>query len=196
MMEKLVEWTVLAGETEVLGENPSRRHFVHHKSHLPDPGANSGHRGGKPATNRFSYGAVSCIHRSINNQRMIMQEIVNVIIIFFLILIVGGWSPKWVHWARRPLLAYCIWLWGWRIWWNEDWQGKPQCSEKTCPSATFSATIPAWQDPGANPDSHCGKPAPNRLRYGAALFYNYSLMYVLTNLAVLHTHCMWVWHFD
>jgi hypothetical protein len=27
--------------------------FVHHKSHLPNPGR----RGGKPATNRFRYGA-------------------------------------------------------------------------------------------------------------------------------------------
>jgi hypothetical protein len=35
-----------------------RRHFVHHKSHLPDPGANPGRRGGKPATNRFSYDAM------------------------------------------------------------------------------------------------------------------------------------------
>jgi hypothetical protein len=47
----------LAGETEILGENLPRRHFVHYKSHLPDPGANPGRRGGKPATNRFSYGA-------------------------------------------------------------------------------------------------------------------------------------------
>jgi hypothetical protein len=51
MMEKLVE--LLARETEVLGENLPQFHFVQHKPHmLPvrDP------RGGKPATNRLSYG--------------------------------------------------------------------------------------------------------------------------------------------
>jgi hypothetical protein len=46
----------LAGETEVLGETLPPHHIVHHKSHLPDPGANPGRRGGKPAPNRFSYG--------------------------------------------------------------------------------------------------------------------------------------------
>jgi hypothetical protein len=57
MMEKLVEWTVLEGETEVLGENLPRRHSVHHKSNLPDTGAKPGRHSRKPATNRFSYDA-------------------------------------------------------------------------------------------------------------------------------------------
>jgi hypothetical protein len=57
MMENLVEWK-LAGETEVPGENPPQRHFVHHKSNLTYPGSNPGRRGGKPATNRLSCGPV------------------------------------------------------------------------------------------------------------------------------------------
>jgi hypothetical protein len=54
MMEKLVEW--LAGETEVLGENLSLFRFIYHKPHMLCQDANSGRRGGKPATNLFSYG--------------------------------------------------------------------------------------------------------------------------------------------
>jgi hypothetical protein len=54
-MEKLVEWW-LARETEVLGESLPQYHFVHHKFHMSWPVANRGRRGGKPATNRLSYG--------------------------------------------------------------------------------------------------------------------------------------------
>jgi hypothetical protein len=51
------------------------------------------------------------------------------------------------------------WGWLWSNWWNEDWQGKPKYSEKTCPSATLSTTNPTWLDPGSNPGLRGGKPA-------------------------------------
>jgi hypothetical protein len=56
MMEKLVEW--LAGGTEVLEENLLQCRFVHHKPTCC-PDAKPGRRGGKPATNRLSYGTVN-----------------------------------------------------------------------------------------------------------------------------------------
>jgi hypothetical protein len=87
---------------------------------------------------------------------------------------VGGGVQTGSTRHRGHLLSYCTcpeWLWRWRIFrWNEDWQGKPKYSEKTCPSATLSTTNPTWPDPGLNPGRRGGKPATNRLSYGAAIY--------------------------
>jgi hypothetical protein len=57
IMEKQMECR-LAGETEVLGENLPQRHFCPSQNPTcPDPSLNPDRRGGKPATNRLSYGA-------------------------------------------------------------------------------------------------------------------------------------------
>jgi hypothetical protein len=50
-------WSNLAGETEVLGGNLPRRHFVNHKIPHDDPARTPDRSGEKPATNRLSYGA-------------------------------------------------------------------------------------------------------------------------------------------
>jgi hypothetical protein len=70
----------------------------------------------------------------------------------------------------------------WSNWWNEDWQGKPKYSEKTCPSATLSTTNPTWADPGANTGRRGGKPATNRLSYGAAKTCILKKRYFLTGV--------------
>jgi hypothetical protein len=91
--------------------------------------------------------------------------------IFFYLPIVGGGVQTGSTRHRGHLLSYCAWpgwLWGWRIIrWNKDWQGKPKYSEKICPSATLSTTNPTWPHPGLNPGPRGGKPATNRLSYGA-----------------------------
>jgi hypothetical protein len=57
MVEKQMECR-LVGETEVLGENLPQRHFCPSQNPTwPDSGLNPGRRGGKPVTNRLSYGA-------------------------------------------------------------------------------------------------------------------------------------------
>jgi hypothetical protein len=71
------------------------------------------------------------------------------------------------YWPTVPAPDDRSW-WLRRNWWNEDWQGKPKYSEKTCPSATLSTTNPTWLEPGLNPGHRGGKPATNRLSYGAA----------------------------
>jgi hypothetical protein len=71
----------LAGETQVLGENLPQRHFCLSPQNptWTDPGLNPGRRGGKPATNRLSYGAAPM--RTVNSFRL---QIVCSIYHFFL----------------------------------------------------------------------------------------------------------------
>jgi hypothetical protein len=79
----------------------------------------------------------------------------------------GGWNPAGSTRHVGHWLAYCTcpgWLWWWRIWSNEDWQGNP----KYCSSVTVSTTNPTWPDPGSNPGRRFGKPATNRISYGTA----------------------------
>jgi hypothetical protein len=104
--------------------------------------------------------------------------------IFFLIRIVGGgvqMGPLGTSVTECPIVPGPGWLWWWRIWWNEDWQGKPKYSEKICPSATLSTTNPTWPDPGANPGCRGGKPATNRLSYGATKAYSYYVFNISDN---------------
>jgi hypothetical protein len=98
----------------------------------------------------------------------------------------GEWSPSWVHSARRPLngLLYpprVIMMMENLVEWRR--QEKPKYSEKTCPSATLSTTNPTWPDKGLNLGRRAGKPATNRLSYGAVM---YICMYV----------CMYVRYFE
>jgi hypothetical protein len=93
----------------------------------------------------------------------------SIMIIFLLFLV--GWDWLWVFWycgQYWPIVPAPDdrWWWLWRHWWNEDWQGKPKYSEKTCPNATLPTTNPTWLDRG----HRGGKPGTNRLSYSAAFF--------------------------
>jgi hypothetical protein len=56
----------------------------------------------------------------------------------------------------------------WSSWWNENWQGTPKYSEKTCPNATLSTINPIWSDLGSNPGRRRrgGMLVTNRVGYG------------------------------
>jgi hypothetical protein len=53
-------------------------------------------------------------------------------------------------------------------WWNDIDGGKLKYWEKTCTSATFSATNLTWTDLGSNLDLRGERPATDRLSDGTA----------------------------
>jgi hypothetical protein len=59
------------------------------------------------------------------------------------------------------------------------WQGKPKCSEKTCPSAAPSITDTACLDWGSNPGLRDEKPATDLLSYGLACFPVRSITFII-----------------
>jgi hypothetical protein len=71
-----------------------------------------------------------------------------------------------INWPIVPYPDDRWWMWSGR--WNENWQGKPKYSEKTCLSTTLSTTNSIWAYLGSNPGRRRGKPAAKRLRHGTA----------------------------
>jgi hypothetical protein len=73
IVEQLVEWR-LAGETEVLGENLPQRHFVTPQIPYDQVRFRTPDRsGGKPATNRLSYGAALITLNVLSKEESNMQ---------------------------------------------------------------------------------------------------------------------------
>jgi hypothetical protein len=65
----------LAGEPEVLGENLPQRHFCPSQNPTwPNPGLNPDRRGGKPATNRLSYGAAKRASSEYKSRELLQYE--------------------------------------------------------------------------------------------------------------------------
>jgi hypothetical protein len=100
-----------------------------------------------------------------------MWTLVFVVVVFFFFSFLGwGKSPLGTSgtiWPIVPAPDDKWWVWSSR--WNENWQGKPKYSEKTCPRATLSTTNPTWPDLGLNPGRRRGeKPVTNRPSYGTA----------------------------
>jgi hypothetical protein len=102
-----------------------------------------------------------------------------------------GTSANIWHIVPAPDVRW--WVWSRR--WNDNWQGKPKYSEKTCLSATWPTTNPTWPDLGSNPGHPCGKPATNRLSYGTARShpkYNYrALGYTVDEVVLGKTSSEW-----
>jgi hypothetical protein len=144
---------------DVSGQVHSPAAFISRRNRLP-----AGHRAGLDVMKK---GKISCPCRQSNPDSSAVQPVV------FFFFSFSGWDKTESTWY----VGHCWpivpapddrWWWLWSSWWNEDWQGKPKYSEKTCPSISFSTTNPTWPDLGSNPGRRDGKPATNRLSYGTA----------------------------
>jgi hypothetical protein len=106
------------------------------------------------------------------------------------------WSERMLylrHYWRIVPAPDDRWWWLLSIWWNEDWQGKPRYSEETCPRVTVSTTNPTWPYSGSNPGRRGGKPATNRLSYGAAFFSFYLFFYLSIYVSVYLSIYLWLY---
>jgi hypothetical protein len=71
--------------------------------------------------------------------------------------------PRHIPATSGPIVPATDDRWVWTSWWNENWQGKPKYSEKTCPNAVSFTTNPTRRDLGRRGGwNH----AINRLSYG------------------------------
>jgi hypothetical protein len=107
--------------------------------------------------------------------------------VFLLLFLDVEWNRVHYYWGQYwsivPSPDDDEWWWVWSTQWNAG-QGKSKYSEKTCPSASLSATNTTWPDPGSNLGRRGGKPATNRLRYGTVLcscYYRHCI-YVSLNI--------------
>jgi hypothetical protein len=110
-------------ETEVLGENLPQRHFLSttHPTWL-DPGLKPGRRGGKPVTNRLSYGAAVMgswkrFHTPVACSGLISGHLGDLLVwcsgCYLCIKIMVNWN------FSRKFITEWSNLWEW----NQDWTG-------------------------------------------------------------------------
>jgi hypothetical protein len=120
-------------------------------------------------------------------------------VVFFFFFSFSGWGETestWYvgHcWPVVPAPDDRWWWWLWSSRWNEDWQGKPKYSEKTCSNATLSTTNPTWLDLWSNPGRRGGKAATNRLSYGTAFYLSKYTYQIFLQCQELSCPRIWKW---